>query len=118
VVANTHRILNLLNRYDVRATFFVLGWVASRFPQLVKDIHGDGHEIASHGYWHHLVSTRHRTNSARICADRRDTLQHITGSSVSAYRAPSFSITRARCGPWKFLSRKAFRSTRAFSRSS
>jgi len=55
VEKNTRRILDLLNRHDVKATFFVLGWVARRFPKLVREIHGLGHEIGSHGYWHQLI---------------------------------------------------------------
>ena len=53
--ANTHRILRLLERHGVKATFFVLGWVAERHPRLVREIHACGHEVGSHGYWHRLV---------------------------------------------------------------
>ena len=55
VVKNTHRILRLLDRHQVKATFFVLGWVGERYPQLVREIHASGHEIGSHGYWHRLI---------------------------------------------------------------
>jgi len=55
VVDNTHRILQLLERHQVHATFFILGWVADRFPQLVREIASTGHELATHGYWHRLV---------------------------------------------------------------
>ena len=54
VVENTHRILQPLRDRGIKATFFVLGWVADKFPGLVRDIHFDGHEVASHGYWHRL----------------------------------------------------------------
>ena len=55
MVGNTRRIMELLHRHGVRATFFVLGWVAQRYPQLVREIHAAGHEIGSHGYWHRLI---------------------------------------------------------------
>ncbi|MBU4400362.1 MAG: polysaccharide deacetylase family protein, partial [Planctomycetes bacterium] len=55
VSANTHRVLELLDRHCVRATFFVLGWNAERHPELVREIHACGHEIGSHGYWHRLI---------------------------------------------------------------
>src|SRR4051794_27086252 len=55
VVQNTRRILSLLNCRDIKATFFVLGWVANRYPELVREIDKAGHEIGSHSYWHRLV---------------------------------------------------------------
>ena len=55
VVANTRRILRLLEFHDVRATFFILGWVARRYPALIRDIRRGGHEVGSHSYWHRLV---------------------------------------------------------------
>lgn len=94
VVANTQRMLRLLDRFQVRATFFVLGWVASRYPQLVEDIHRAGHEIGSHSFWHRLVYDQ-TPNEFRedLCASR-DVLEQIVGGPVTAYRAPSFSITK------------------------
>ena len=94
VVANTRRILALMDKHDVRGTFFVLGWIASLEPELVREIHRAGHEIASHGYWHRLV---YRQTPERFREDirrSRDLLQDITGEPVVAYRAPSFSITK------------------------
>src|SRR3989304_3173516 len=55
VVNNTRRVLELLDRFGVKATFFVLGWVAQRYPKLVQEIHRSGHEIGSHGFWHSLI---------------------------------------------------------------
>src|SRR5262249_3425935 len=55
VVANTEKILKLLARHQVQATFFVLGWVADRFPKLVRQIQSAGHSVGSHSFWHHLV---------------------------------------------------------------
>ncbi len=95
IVASTETVLRLLDRAEVRATFFILGWVAARHPGLVRSIRCGGHEIASHGYWHRLV---YRQTPEEFRADLcrcRDVLQDLTGERVTAYRAPSFSITRA-----------------------
>ena len=94
VVANTQRILRLLAEYDVRATFFVLGWVADRYPDLVKKIVMGGHEIATHGYWHELV---YRQTPAEFALDLSRSLDAIgralNGLGPAGYRAPAFSIT-------------------------
>lgn len=94
VTANTRRILALLAEYDVRATFFVLGWVADRHPDLVKEIAARGHELATHGYWHELV---YRQTPDEFAADLCQSLEAIgracNGLQPLGYRAPSFSIT-------------------------
>ncbi len=94
VVSNTHRILQLLDRHHVRATFFVLGWVAQRHPRLVREIHACGHEIGSHGYWHRLVYQQTPEEFRTDLRRSRDALQETLGRPVTAYRAASFSITR------------------------
>jgi succinoglycan biosynthesis protein ExoA len=94
VVGSTRTILETLERAEVRGTFFVLGWVAQRHPELVRAIHRVGHEIGCHSYWHRLV---YRQTPDEFRADlrrARDVLQDITGQPVRAFRAPSFSITR------------------------
>jgi len=94
VVSNTHRVLRLLDRYSVHGTFFVLGWVADRFPQLVRDIQCSGHEIGCHSYWHRLI---YDLTPDEFRADLRrstDIIEDITGKPCIAYRAPSFSITK------------------------
>jgi polysaccharide deacetylase family protein (PEP-CTERM system associated) len=93
VVASTHRILDVLEAASVRATFFVLGWVADRHPQLVRTLHAAGHEIGCHGYWHRLVYDQTPTAFREDLCRARDTLQDLIGERVVAYRAPSFSIT-------------------------
>jgi polysaccharide deacetylase family protein (PEP-CTERM system associated) len=94
VVDNTLRILRLLAEYNVRATFFVLGWVADRYPDLVKKIAASGHEIATHGYWHELV---YRQTPKEFAADLTQSLDAIgrvlNGLRPMGYRAPAFSIT-------------------------
>ena len=109
VVANTHRILRLLDNHDVRATFFVLGWVADRFPHLVEDVHAAGHEIGSHGYWHRLV---YDLTPEEFRADLRKSckaLGDIVGDSITAYRAPSFSITKRSLWALDILAEEGFR---------
>ena len=99
VVENTQRLLDLLSEYDVRATFYVLGWVADKYPALVQRIATDGHELGSHSYWHrlvyHMTPEEFRTDLRRS----KDAIEDATGISVEAYRAHSFSIKigRASC---------------------
>lgn len=93
VVANTTRLLDIFDEHSVRSTFFVLGWVAERHPDLVKTIAGRGHEIASHGYAHRLVYDQ---TPAAFRADVRRAkalLETAAGRRVIGYRAPSYSIT-------------------------
>jgi polysaccharide deacetylase family protein (PEP-CTERM system associated) len=93
VVANTHRLMKILDRHQVRATFFVLGWVAQQHPQLVRDIHSAGHEIGSHTFWHRLIYQLSPEEFRTDLRQSRDILQELIGIPVTAFRAPSFSIT-------------------------
>ncbi len=93
-IANTHRVLELLYRYDVRATFFVLGKAAELAPQLVRDIHYAGHEVQSHGYGHELVHTLTASAFRDDLRRAKDLLEDIIGAPITAYRAPAFSISR------------------------
>lgn len=90
---NTRRILAILNNHDIRATFFVLGWIADRFPNLVKEIDAAGHEVGSHGYWHRLIYNQTAEEFRDDLCQSRDVLQNLIGKPVTSYRAPSFSIT-------------------------
>jgi polysaccharide deacetylase family protein (PEP-CTERM system associated) len=93
VAANTDRLLRIFAEFDVRATFFVLGWVAEREPGLVRRIAAAGHEIASHGYGHRLVYGQTTSAFREDVRRSRGLLQSLTGQQVLGYRAPSFSIT-------------------------
>lgn len=95
VEANVERILGLLAERGVKATFFTLGWVAERYPQLVRRIAADGHEVASHGYGHERASALPREAFLADIRLAKAVLEDITGEAVSGYRAPSFSIGRA-----------------------
>ena len=108
VVSNTHQILRLLQERGIKATFFVLGWVADRFPDLVRDIHSDGHEVASHGYWHRLVYQQTPDEFREDLVRSRDVLEEIVGEPVVSYRAPSFSITKQSLWAIQILAEERF----------
>ena len=93
VVANTDKLLSIFENHEVQGTFFILGWVAERYPALVRRIHSAGHEIASHGYWHQLVYDLTPEEFAKDLQDSREAIANACGVEVIAYRAPSFSIT-------------------------
>jgi len=93
VVRNTHRILQLLERYQIKATFYVLGYVAEKHPSLVREINAAGHEIGSHSYWHRLVYDLSPGEFRNDLRRSRDVLQDITGKAITGFRSPSFSIT-------------------------
>ncbi len=98
VEANVERILELLARYDTVATFFTLGWIAERYPGLVRRIAAGGHEIASHGYGHERASAQTPETFLADIRLAKAVLEDITGQDVAGYRAPSFSIGRD--NPW------------------
>ncbi len=93
VVDNTHRLLKILERHSVQGTFFVLGWVARKFPKLVREIQQGGHEIGCHSFWHRLIYDMHPDEFRMDLRESRDELEQIVGTPVLAHRAPSFSIT-------------------------
>ena len=94
VVGNTQRLLSIFEHFDVRATFFVLGWVAERYPQLVREIAAGGHEIACHGFSHRLVYEQTAEEFHEETLRSKNLLEDITGSAVLGYRAASYSIVR------------------------
>ena len=108
VVANTERILDLLNRHQTRGTFFVLGWVAERFPALVRSIQKAGHEIGCHSHWHRLVYSLTPDEFRSDLIQSRNVLEDITGDAVQLYRAPSFSITRQSLWALEILADEGF----------
>ncbi len=90
VERNVHRLLDLLDGFET--TFFVLGWVAERLPELVRQILERGHEVASHGYNHRLCSDMASAELEKDLIRSKRLLEDITGTEVVGYRAPSFSI--------------------------
>jgi polysaccharide deacetylase family protein (PEP-CTERM system associated) len=93
VCQNTDRLLALFARVEIRATFFVLGWVADRHSDLVRRIAAAGHEIASHGYSHRLVYDQTPAEFREDIRRARVAIETAAGVSVQGYRAPSYSIT-------------------------
>jgi len=93
VEQNTMRLLEILEARKARATFFILGWVAVRCPQLVRAIVAQGHEVASHGYAHQHVYSLEPDEFRQDIVRSKAVLEDITGRPVRGYRAPSFSIT-------------------------
>ncbi len=109
VVKNTQRILSILGEYDVKATFFVLGWAAERFPDLICEIHEKGHEIASHGFAHKLVYKQSPNEFHEDITKGKDILEAITGEPVVGYRAPSYSITERSLWALDILSEEGYK---------
>jgi len=93
VERNTQTVLDLLDRHQVRGTFFILGWTAQRYPDLVRAIQKAGHDIGSHSFWHRniydLTPDEFRDDLQQSCR----VLEDITGEPITQYRAPSFSVT-------------------------
>jgi polysaccharide deacetylase family protein (PEP-CTERM system associated) len=94
VERNTGLILDMLAERGIRGTFFVLGWIAERYPGLVKRISAAGHEVASHGYSHKLIYTQTVAEFREETLRSKRLLEDLTGVPVLGYRAASFSITR------------------------
>lgn len=92
VVRTTERVLVLLDRHDIRGTFFVLGEVVEAFPELVRRIADAGHEVGVHGYYHRQIFKMSRDEFRREVGDARKRIEDLTGRSVDGHRAPAFSI--------------------------
>ncbi len=92
VEANVDRILSLLHEYGAKATFFTLGWVAERYPKLVRLIVMEGHELASHGYGHERASAQTPEAFRADVSLAKAVLEDIAGVEIRGYRAPSFSV--------------------------
>ena len=93
VEASTQRLLDLFDESGVKATFFILGWVAERYPKLVRRIVEKGHEAGCHSYWHRLIYKLTPDEVAEDTRRAKDCIEQAGGQAVAGYRAPSFSIT-------------------------
>lgn len=100
IEATMARVLGLLAEHRVQATFFTLGWIARRYPAMVRAIVDDGHELASHGYGHQRVSAQSPGEFFADILRARHVLEEVGGVAVRGYRAPSFSLS-ART-PWAY----------------
>src|ERR1700730_2095451 len=94
VVASTHRTLELFDRHNVKATFFFVGWVAEKFPELVRDVYSRGHELACHSYWHRAIYSLAPNEFRNDTRSALRAIEDAAGTKVCGYRAPSWSITK------------------------
>ena len=106
---NVQRILGMLAQQQVKATFFTLGWIAERYPQLVRDIVAQGHELASHGYGHERASDLDREAFSADIDRSKKLLEDLAGTPVLGYRAPSFSIGLGNLWAFDALLRSGYR---------
>lgn len=98
VQSNTEKILQLFDEHNVKATFFVLGWVAKQSPRLIREIHQMGHEIGCHSYHHKKVDTMNADTFRKDCVMAKTLLEDIIQAPVLGYRAPTYSINPTT--PW------------------
>ncbi|MDQ7837633.1 MAG: DUF3473 domain-containing protein [Thermodesulfobacteriota bacterium] len=125
VEGNTYRILEMLSNpcgavipahhsslithHSIKATFFILGWIAEKYPKLIREIAGQGHEIASHGYRHELVTNQCPDEFRADVAKTKKILEDITGEEVVGYRASTYSITRKTLWALKILAEEGYK---------
>lgn len=109
VEENTQRILDLFEQKNVKATFFTLGWVAERYPQLVREIVQRGHELACHGYSHVRVTEQSPEEFRQDVSLAKKILEDVSGVEVTGYRAASYSIGRNNLWALKILENLGFR---------
>jgi polysaccharide deacetylase family protein (PEP-CTERM system associated) len=100
VERNVDRILELLDEHGAKATFFTLGWVAKRYPSMVRRIGDAGHEIASHGFSHRRASDQRASDFLADIREAKVLLEDVSGRDIRGYRAPSFSVGPRT--PWAF----------------
>ncbi len=108
VVENTHRIIDILDEYDVKATFFVLGWVAEKYPGLVKDICRRGHELGTHGYDHRPIYDMKPSEFRTSLRRSVKVLEDISGEKIVKHRAPSFSLNERSSWAFDILTQEGF----------
>ena len=108
VVANTHRVLDLFDLHQAKATFFFVGWVAERFPHLVREVQSRGHELACHSYWHRTVYSISPEEFREDTRQAKRVIEDASGAAVKGYRAPSWSITKASIWALDILAEEGF----------
>ena len=106
---NVGRILELLGQRGIKATFFTLGWIAERYPQLVRDIVAGGHELASHGFGHERATDLSESAFTQDVQRAKMLLEDLAGVPVLGYRAPSFSIGTGNLWAFDVLARAGYR---------
>lgn len=108
VLQNTERVLDLLVSTGTKATFFILGYVAERSPELVRRIAAAGHEVACHGYWHKRVNTMSPQQFREDLLRAKGAIEAAAGVKVSGYRAPTFSLVRESLWALDILAEEGF----------
>lgn len=106
---NVNRILAMLDKHQTKATFFTLGWIAERYPQMVRQIVHEGHELASHGYGHERASDQNEESFFTDIDLAKILLEDLSGVEVKGYRAPSFSIGKENLWAFDCLQRAGYR---------
>ena len=109
VERNVSRILEMLDHAKIKATFFTLGWIAERYPQLIRRIVQEGHELASHGYGHERASDQNWESFFTDVNLAKILLEDLTGVEVRGYRAPSFSIGKDNQWAFDCLAKAGYR---------
>ncbi len=109
VERNIDRILELLAARDIKATFFTLGWIAERYPRMVRGIVQAGHELASHGYGHERANLQSREAFYSDIQLAKVILEDVSGGAILGYRAPSFSIDEKNLWAFDALARAGYR---------
>ena len=108
VVANTQRVLDLFDEYHATGTFFFVGWVAEKFPHLVREVQSRGHELACHSYWHRTVYSLTPEEFREDTRRAKSVIESAAGVMVNGYRAPSWSITKASLWALDILAEEGF----------
>ncbi len=109
VEQNTRKILKIFAEHNIKATFFTLGWVAERYPELIKSIVAEGHELACHGYEHIRVTEQTPEQFRLDIRKSKSILENISGTSVIGYRAASYSINKQNLWAHEILEEEGFR---------
>ncbi len=108
VVGNTQRLLDLFDCFQVRATFFMLGWVARQCPALVREIHDRGHELACHSFWHRRVDSLTPQEFRSDTREARNAIEQAASVQIHGYRAPTWSISGRSLWALDILSEEGF----------
>jgi len=109
VEKNTLRLLDVFAKHKVEGTFFVLGWVAERYPDLIREVERKGHEIATHGYSHRLLTQMTCDEFEADLARALEVTSRIVSQPVKGFRAPSFSVTQKTMWAVETLARRGIR---------
>lgn len=115
LVKNTEKVLEILVDADTKATFFVLGWTAERFPEVVKRIHRAGHEVACHSYNHQVVFRQKPEEFRQDLKKTKGIIENIIQDKVIGYRAPTFSIDTDSEWAFDILTEEGFKYDSSFS---